>query len=309
MVLYCLIIIFLSCNKSSKNTDNEIVRDKLWLWGHAAGSHNGVFGFPSGPDGSSISIADACSYMNIKNCIVVEYNGIPESGTEATFADSLSDCEKVGWSAVGANGPLSSFSDHIKSVKTILKLSDDFPNVTEVMFDDFFTGDKPRVTLNQLIEMRNLLHERDNPMDMWVVIYDFNLERYLKDEYLQYFDVLNFWTWESKNLDSLETNIVKLRSRVPDKRIVLGCYMYDYGASKPISVTSMAAQCQLGLKLLNEGVIEGMVFLASCICDLDIDAVEWTREWIAQVGDYRVQDLNLEEIKLWTEQSIKKYDN
>lgn len=71
----------------------------------------------------------------------------------------------------------------------------------------------------------------------------------------------------------------------------------------------MAAQCQLGLKLLNEGVIEGMVFLASCICDLDIDAVEWTREWIAQVGDYRVQDLNLEEIKLWTEQSIKKYDN
>jgi len=33
------------------------------------------------------------------------------------------------------------------------------------------------------------------------------------------------------------------------------------------------------------GRIEGMIFLASCICDLPLDAVEWSRRWIAKVGD------------------------
>ena len=31
------------------------------------------------------------------------------------------------------------------------------------------------------------------------------------------------------------------------------------------------------------GAIEGMVFLGSPICDLDLEAVEWTRRWINQV--------------------------
>jgi hypothetical protein len=37
--------------------------------------------------------------------------------------------------------------------------------------------------------------------------------------------------------------------------------------------------------MLREGKIEGMIFLASNICDLDLETVEWTRRWIADVGD------------------------
>jgi hypothetical protein len=43
-------------------------------------------------------------------------------------------------------------------------------------------------------------------------------------------------------------------------------------------------QCSLGLRWLRDGRIEGMIFLASCICDLGLDAVEWTRQWIAAQG-------------------------
>ncbi len=46
----------------------------------------------------------------------------------------------------------------------------------------------------------------------------------------------------------------------------------------------MRRQCELGLSWLKEGKIEGMIFLASCICDLELEAVEWTRSWIAEVG-------------------------
>ena len=34
-----------------------------------------------------------------------------------------------------------------------------------------------------------------------------------------------------------------------------------------------------------QGRIDGMIFLASCLCDLGLEAVEWTRAWIADVGN------------------------
>ena len=44
-------------------------------------------------------------------------------------------------------------------------------------------------------------------------------------------------------------------------------------------------QCETALRWLHAGRIEGMIFLASCICDMELQTVEWTREWIASVGD------------------------
>ena len=62
---------------------------------------------------------------------------------------------------------------------------------------------------------------------------------------------------------------------------MLGCCLGDYGGdSKPIQLDLMKHQCELGTRWIEEGPIEGMIFLASCICDLDIEAVEWTRSWI-----------------------------
>jgi hypothetical protein len=46
----------------------------------------------------------------------------------------------------------------------------------------------------------------------------------------------------------------------------------------------MKKQCDLGLRWLMEGRIEGMIFLASPICDLELETVEWTRQWIARNG-------------------------
>ena len=61
--------------------------------------------------------------------------------------------------------------------------------------------------------------------------------------------------------------------------------MWDYGQKKPMPVHRMQQQCEIGLRWLKEARIEGMIFLASCICDLNLEAVEWTREWIASVAD------------------------
>jgi len=50
----------------------------------------------------------------------------------------------------------------------------------------------------------------------------------------------------------------------------------------------MKKQCTLGLDWLRQGRIEGMIFLASNVCDIDLETVEFTRQWIAAVGNETV---------------------
>jgi hypothetical protein len=96
--------------------------------------------------------------------------------------------------------------------------------------------------------------------------------------------VVTFWTWRAKDIDSLEQNMERFERLVPSARKLLGCYMWDYGTQKPVPLPLMEKQCRLGLEWLNAGRIDGMIFLASCICDLGLEAVEWTKNWIREQG-------------------------
>lgn len=86
-------------------------------------------------------------------------------------------------------------------------------------------------------------------------------------------------------LSELEENFERVEHLAPSCRKVLGCYMWDYGNRKPMPISLMERQCQIGLQWLRDGRIDGMIFLASCICDLELETVEWTRRWIREVGD------------------------
>jgi len=52
---------------------------------------------------------------------------------------------------------------------------------------------------------------------------------------------------------------------VPGKRTLLGLYMWDFGTRRPMPLDRMKKQCALALKWLQEGRIEGMIFLATSI--------------------------------------------
>ena len=103
-------------------------------------------------------------------------------------------------------------------------------------------------------------------------------------KYLEVCDVASIWTWKATDLANMESNFEKFAKVAPDYRKLLGCYMWDYGTHLPMPVDLMKMQCETGLQWLKECRIEGMIFLASCICDLELEAVEWTRQWISEVG-------------------------
>jgi hypothetical protein len=271
------------------------VRDHLWLWGHEPGSHDTEWGLPWP---SRITPVEAAWYMRIPNVIMVRYGPVPLPPDDQ-YLVPFRTLDRVVWSMVGAGG-----MHQPADVDRVLKVSDGLPNMTGVMMDDFFrtsadaasadaaSADAASADANGVgvIDAATLaqdvrsLKARSKPLDLWVVLYDHQLGLPVRS-HLELCDVVTFWTWEAANLERLEANFAQFEQVAPATcSKVLGCYMWDYGSHRPMPVNLMEQQCTRALRWLREGRIDGMIFLASCICDLGLETVEWTRNWIREFG-------------------------
>ena len=127
---------------------------------------------------------------------------------------------------------------------------------------------------------------RDGSEECGVVLYTEQLDEPVS-QHLELCDKVTLWTWQSEQLRDLERNFARLQRLAPTMSKLLGCYMWDFAAARPMPLDLMQHQCELGLGWLNDGAIDGMIFLASPICDLELEAVEWTRQWIMQLRSDR----------------------
>ncbi len=260
----------------------ETVRDKLWIWGHEEGSLNGQYNLPGV---SRMTPAEGAYYLGVPNLIMVCYGNRPEPPFD-TRMRALSPLKRVVWSVLGDS---SSSRDDLPEV---LRLAEQYPNLVGGIMDDFFhqpdaQGAISRYSVADLQRLRARLRRGARPLDLWVVLYAHDLGLSVQP-YLDECDVVTFWTWKADDLAGLEENLPRARSLAAGKRLILGCYMWDFGVSKPMPADLMQRQCELGLEWLRRGEIAGMIFLPSCIADLGLESVEWTRRWIAAVADDRV---------------------
>ncbi len=140
------------------------------------------------------------------------------------------------------------------------------------------------LSVQQLQNIRKQLDVGGRRLDLGVTLYTHQLTPKILP-HLEQCDVVSLWTWRARDLKDLEASFATLKAMAPNRRILLGCYMWDFGDLKPMPIDLMRKQCELGLQWLRQGRIEGLIFLATNICDLNIESVEWSRRWIAQVAD------------------------
>jgi hypothetical protein len=259
------------------------VRDHFWMWGHAAGSHNKSWNLPAP---SRITPVEAAYYMGVPNVIQVRYEGDPAPPFQQ-YAVPFRALKQVVWSVVGAGGETGSAERD-----AVLELAAQNPNFTGVMMDDFFTDKKDGKIANLSVEELQALQKRlkssRRKLDLWVVVYDRQLDDPIGG-HLQHCDVITYWTWRAAALPELRVNFEHAERLTPGIRKALGCYMWDYGEKKPMPIAAMQQQCKQGLEWLRQGRIHGMIFLATCICDLGLETVEWTRDWIQKVGSQKLR--------------------
>ena len=106
-----------------------------------------------------------------------------------------------------------------------------------------------------------------------------------KEEYLEHFDGVTYWTWYGQDLEKFEENYAKIRQKCTGKRLLLGCYLYDYGNHKQLTKEQMEFQLNRYAEAIKKGEAEGMILLSNTVADLGFEAVEFTKQWIAEHGD------------------------
>ena len=275
----------ISCQKNILPYDS-ILRDRLWMWGHDAGSTNGQHNIPSG---GKILPAKAIDYMGIPNVCMIRWRSMPEPPFDE-YVKQFADARRLAWSII--DGARESYPE---KKRMAFELADRMPNMVSVYLDDFFNGDA--VPENEeapaslpVAGIRALKEELDNRkrrLDLSLVLYSNQLHPAIAS-HIQYCDVVSFWTWKATDLVNLDRNFKTYRKIVPNKRTLLGIYMWDFGNNRPITMELMKHQCRLALQWFERGHIEGMIFHCTPLCDMKLEAVEWAKRWIAEHGDREI---------------------
>jgi len=260
------------------------VRDKLWLWGQSPDGHNSAGQDYHLPGHSRMTAMEGCTYFDIPNCCRVRIGGhpMPPYDQESLVMDTL---DQVVWSLLGAGGePATEWGD----LDEVIRQAKMFPNITGGVFDDFISPKRLEVyTPEKLREMKKRMCDgAGRQLDMWTVYYEHNLHNPDRNlvPYLQEFDVISFWTWRGENLKDAAKNLDLVAQQTPGKRIMAGCYMWDYGGKKPLDEGLMQYQLDVYLDYLKSGKIDGIVICSNCIADMGIADVFHTGEWIRTVG-------------------------
>ena len=260
---------------SNTNSPSVTVRDRFWIWSHEAGAYNGQWGLPKD---SRITPVEGAAYMNVPNIIFVRYEDKPVPPF-FQLAVPFWAMKNVFWSITGASGLTSD-----EERKHVFDLAAQNPNITGFMMDDFFQGESgASLSIEELTDIRSRLTINGIPRKICVTLYTHQILPQFR-EHLALCDVISLWTWKAEDLKDLEANFRKLKELCPDHELLLGCYMWDFGVKQPMPLDQMKRQCELGLEWLKKGDIQGMIFLATNICDIELETVKWTREWIRAVG-------------------------
>jgi hypothetical protein len=290
----------------------KTVRDRLWIFAVLPGGDNDSLERGNVRGGSRMTPAEGAFWLNVPNLLLIRSNNEPplpdaqERRAKTRFqqyAISFQPLDRVVWSVVGSGG-----KGGMSELSPVLELAKEFPNFAGIYLDDFIidarrradgrVAGRPALQPDELKRAREQMKAVGRPLDVWVTLYthEINPSRKIAAPgfrgcepplagFLDLFDVLTLWTWNSDEIPLLEENLAALEKIAPrNARIALGMYIWDFHNRKPVPMELMKRQCELGLQWLKEKRIHDMIFLANTVLDVGLPSAEFSRQWIARVG-------------------------
>lgn len=260
-----------------------MLRDLMWVWGNPemaqAGEHT-IATF------AQASPAQRARLLGVSN-IVMAGLGLPAEEDKAeALTKEVAGFRRLVWEITAdgeGEGRPFIYEDRITQVR---RLVDRHPHIEGVLLDDMSTlgidrGLKPE----HLRHIRELLPGKYRRIKVWGVVYTMSLDREGINDYIKELDVINLWTWHAKDVVDLEKNVAHCERLFPEKPIVLGLYLFDYGDGRRIPLDLLEKQCDTALQLAQAGRIEGIVFLT---INNDPESVGWVANWVRQVGKQKL---------------------
>ena len=295
------------------------IRDRMWMWGHDSGSLE--YYIPK-EKGGRILPAAAIKSMGIPNVCMVPFTGTPHPTEYDEYARQFNDpaIKRFTWSFI--HGSAQS-ANEIKAAA--LRQAAKYTNFVGLDMDDFFKGNadpsqegaktapipaesavdpqdeanKSRaispaaLSPDQVTEVQKELHTfapkcRGRKLDLSIVWYTHQLHPSIK-RHIDAVDVVYLWTWNANHLVDLERNFKAFRDICPDVRIRLGIYMWNFDNKAEIPLELMKHQLDCAHRWLISGEVEGLIFHCTPLCDMKLEAVDFSRRWIDRHGEEDVK--------------------
>lgn len=255
------------------------VRDLLWVWGNPEMAEEGEHTLATFAQASP---AERARLLGVPN-VVMAGLGLPNDDREAeALTRQVADFQRLVWEVTPDGegvGPPFVYRDRMAQVR---RLVDRYPQIEGILLDDMSTGKIDRGFQPEHIrQIRELLPGKYQSVKVWGVVYTMSLEREGIHDLIRELDVIHLWTWHAQDVVDLEKNVAHCERLFPDKPIVLGLYLYDYGGGRRFPLDLLQKQCHTALQLAQAGRIEGLVFLT---INNDPEAVTWVANWIKEVG-------------------------
>ena len=268
------------------------LRDRFWLWGHPEGRYNNNADNYGNFAESRMTPMEACLYLGISNTFMTPV-GVPVNKRQ--YNKSFTTLRNVGWDLgadlVKTQGDLSVVDEYLENAK-------DFPNIKTAVFDDFKSADRyKQVSLDSFKAIKEKLQNNDlRKIDSWMVLYtrEFGLDAQSDEDFLPYieiFDGIIMWTWEEKDVKLIPEKYEIFKKMTPNNRRMFGCYLWNFGESKPATREAVLWQLDFYREKILAGEAEGVVLHTNTMADLDLDAYDAALEWMAEHGDEEVADL------------------
>ena len=251
------------------------IKSRAWIWGHPAGSLGGVANIP---EGNVTGPVEGMYQLNAENVFWIHFGKGKENRRESALQMEAA-CKGFGWRLTPA-----------RPVSLVLEERREFSHLTVAAYDDFFC---PEWEANNwtvhpapaVREERRLLNEAG--VELWCVHYERHIERDIA-EYLDAFDGFTFWFWSQRAPEEYEAALQKFIEKTPDKRRMLGVYLYDFGRSAPADPDLVERELFRARELLRDGTIEGFILHTNAVADLGYAAYDRAVRWMAEHGEEEI---------------------
>ena len=282
-VVVCVASIVVASNADAQlyPTKPRVIRDLMWVWGT-----------PEVPDNPEPSLGNYAQCSPIQRAQLLGVPNIFMAGAGLPLDEPLArqlhqevaGVRTLVWEFAPDPGPPLPFV-YEQRLAVLQKLIADYPRppVVGVLLDDMTSlsvaaGLQPE-------DLAGLSESLPAGVKLLGVVYTMNMRKPGMDAIIKELDVINLWTWHARDVVDLEKNVAYCEQLAPDKPIVLGLYLHDYGGGRAIPHDLHHLQANTALKLAHAQRIEGMVF---CTITNAPPVLQWTAEWIKRVGGQKI---------------------
>ncbi|MCK4324345.1 MAG: hypothetical protein KAW89_07435, partial [Armatimonadetes bacterium] len=239
-------------------TEPQTIRDLMWVWG--------IPNIADNPEPSLSNFAKCSPMQRVEllgtPSVFMAGAGLPlDEALARQSHQKVAEARTLVWEFTADHGRHGVPFVYDKKLALLQKLIDDYPRppLVGVLLDDMTSlsvsaGLKPE----DLARLRELLPAG---IKLLGVVYTMNMRQPGMDAIIKELDVINLWTWHARDVVDLADNVAYCEEVAPDKPIVLGLYLHDYGGGRLIPHDLHHLQAKTALELAHARRIEGMVFL------------------------------------------------